>query len=184
MHHHKRQSETDANYSTIFSWWDKIFKSKSFFERKRNNDHMNPLNHVAIIMDGNGRWGLKYKNSRNAGHKAGLNTVEKIIKESIKNNGGSVTKESFEIYKADLGILSKYAAADTDLTLRICNLYLGKLRDEGLDKFFFEDEVMPIYREVTIPMEACGVDLDMELIEKTHKEISEDLNKNKEVVKK
>ena len=45
---------------------------------------MNPLNHVAIIMDGNGRWGLKYKNSRNAGHKAGLNTVEKIIKETIK----------------------------------------------------------------------------------------------------
>ena len=46
---------------------------------------MNPLKHVAIIMDGNGRWGLKYKNSRNAGHKAGLKTVEKIIKESIKN---------------------------------------------------------------------------------------------------
>ena len=46
---------------------------------------MNPLYHVAIIMDGNGRWGLKFKNSRNAGHKAGLNTVEKIIKESIKN---------------------------------------------------------------------------------------------------
>jgi undecaprenyl diphosphate synthase len=45
---------------------------------------MNPLNHVAIIMDGNGRWGLKYKNSRNAGHKAGLKTVEKIIKASIK----------------------------------------------------------------------------------------------------
>ena len=46
---------------------------------------MNPLNHVAIIMDGNGRWGLKRKNSRNAGHKAGLKTVEKIIKETIKN---------------------------------------------------------------------------------------------------
>ena len=46
---------------------------------------MNPLNHVAIIMDGNGRWGLKNKNSRNAGHEAGLNVVEKIIKESIKN---------------------------------------------------------------------------------------------------
>ena len=45
---------------------------------------MNPLNHVAIIMDGNGRWGIKNKNSRNAGHKAGLNTVEKIIKETIK----------------------------------------------------------------------------------------------------
>ena len=45
---------------------------------------MNLLNHVAIIMDGNGRWGLKHKNSRNAGHKAGLNTVENIIKQSIK----------------------------------------------------------------------------------------------------
>ena len=45
---------------------------------------MNPLNHVAIIMDGNGRWGLINKNSRNAGHKKGLDTVEKIIKESAK----------------------------------------------------------------------------------------------------
>ena len=46
---------------------------------------MNPINHVAIIMDGNGRWGLKHKNSRNAGHKAGLKTVEKIINITIKN---------------------------------------------------------------------------------------------------
>ena len=45
---------------------------------------MNPLNHVAIIMDGNGRWGLKNKNSRNAGHKKGLDTVENIIKESVE----------------------------------------------------------------------------------------------------
>ena len=45
---------------------------------------MNPLNHVAIIMDGNGRWGLKKKNSRNAGHRAGLKTIEKVIKETIK----------------------------------------------------------------------------------------------------
>ena len=45
---------------------------------------MNPLNHVAIIMDGNGRWGLKKKNSRNFGHKEGLNTIEKIITESLK----------------------------------------------------------------------------------------------------
>ena len=46
---------------------------------------MNPLNHVAIIMDGNGRWGLKNKNSRNAGHKEGLKTVESIIDSSIHN---------------------------------------------------------------------------------------------------
>jgi len=56
---------------------------------------MNPLKHVAIIMDGNGRWGLKHKNSRNAGHKAGLNTVEKIIKESIKNKIDFLTLYAF-----------------------------------------------------------------------------------------
>ena len=56
---------------------------------------MNPLCHVAIIMDGNGRWGLKNKNSRNAGHKAGLKTVEKIIKESIKNKIKYLTLYAF-----------------------------------------------------------------------------------------
>ena len=56
---------------------------------------MNPLNHVAIIMDGNGRWGLKYKNSRNAGHKEGLKTVEKIIKETIKNKIKYLTLYAF-----------------------------------------------------------------------------------------
>ena len=56
---------------------------------------MNSLNHVAIIMDGNGRWGLKYKNSRNAGHKAGLKTVEKVIKETIKNKIKFLTLYAF-----------------------------------------------------------------------------------------
>jgi len=56
---------------------------------------MNPLNHVAIIMDGNGRWGLKYKKSRNAGHKAGLATVEKVIKETIKNKIQYLTLYAF-----------------------------------------------------------------------------------------
>jgi undecaprenyl diphosphate synthase len=56
---------------------------------------MNPLNHVAIIMDGNGRWGLKYKSSRNEGHKAGLITVEKIIKESIKQRISFLTLYAF-----------------------------------------------------------------------------------------
>ncbi len=56
---------------------------------------MNLLNHVAIIMDGNGRWGLKYKNSRNAGHKEGLKTVEKIIKETINHKIKYLTLYAF-----------------------------------------------------------------------------------------
>ena len=56
---------------------------------------MNPLNHVAIIMDGNGRWGLKNKKSRNAGHKEGLKTVERIIKQSIKHRIKFLTLYAF-----------------------------------------------------------------------------------------
>ena len=56
---------------------------------------MNPLNHVAIIMDGNGRWGLKYRNSRNVGHKEGLKTVETIIRSSIKNRIKFLTLYAF-----------------------------------------------------------------------------------------
>ena len=56
---------------------------------------MNPIQHVAIIMDGNGRWGKKHKNSRNAGHRAGLNTVENIINSSIKNKIKYLTLYAF-----------------------------------------------------------------------------------------
>jgi len=56
---------------------------------------MNPLNHVAIIMDGNGRWGLKYKKSRNAGHKAGLITVKNIINETINQKIKFLTLYAF-----------------------------------------------------------------------------------------
>ena len=56
---------------------------------------MNPIKHVAIIMDGNGRWGLRKKKSRNLGHNAGLNTIEKIIKETIKNKIRFLTLYAF-----------------------------------------------------------------------------------------
>ncbi len=118
----------------------------------------------------------------------GLNIEEEAnkeqieLKKSIKENGGETTSFNYEIYKADVEILSKYGAADTDLTLRICNLYLKKLKEQELEKFFFEDEVMPIYREVTIPMEEYGVDLDIPLLEKTKKEINQDLEENRKIV--
>jgi len=47
---------------------------------------MKPGKHVAIIRDGNGRWGLKNKSARNEGHKAGLKTIDKIIKNTIEKN--------------------------------------------------------------------------------------------------
>jgi undecaprenyl diphosphate synthase len=56
---------------------------------------MNPLNHVAIIMDGNGRWGIKNKKSRNEGHKAGLKTIDKIIKKTIEKKIRFLTLYAF-----------------------------------------------------------------------------------------
>ena len=56
---------------------------------------MNPIKHVAIIMDGNGRWGIKNKGSRNAGHRAGLKSVESVIEETIKQKINHLTLYTF-----------------------------------------------------------------------------------------
>ena len=104
------------------------------------------------------------------------------LKASIEANGGSVTKENYEIYKADPHILAKYGAADTDLTLRIFHYYSKILENEGLEKFFYIDEVMPVYKEVTIPMQEAGVNLDIPLLEKTKAEITADMERYKKEV--
>ena len=103
------------------------------------------------------------------------NEEQIALKESIKLNGGSTTKESYEIFKADLELLSNYAAADTDLTLRVYTFFLDKLKEENLEKFFFEDEVMPVYREVTVPMEDHGIRLNIKLLEETKERITKEL---------
>ena len=56
---------------------------------------MNILNHVAIIMDGNGRWGLNKKNSRNYGHLQGIKAVETVIESSIKKKIPFITLYTF-----------------------------------------------------------------------------------------
>ena len=56
---------------------------------------MNELKHVAIIMDGNGRWGLKKKRSRNYGHLKGLKAEENVIKSSIKKQIPYLTLYTF-----------------------------------------------------------------------------------------
>mgnify|MGYP001252393176 FL=1 len=101
---------------------------------------MNPLNHVAIIMDGNGRWGIKHKKSRNAGHKEGLNTVEKIIKASIKNKIRFLTLYAFstENWKRPKNeITFLFDLLENFLTNKIKDLYEQniKLKIIGVKKF-------------------------------------------------
>ena len=92
---------------------------------------MNQIQHVAIIMDGNGRWGLKHKKSRNLGHKAGLNTVEKIIKETIKNKIKYLTlfafsTENWKRPKKEITYL--FNLLEEFLTKKIENLNKNKIR--------------------------------------------------------
>jgi undecaprenyl diphosphate synthase len=73
---------------------------------------MNPVKHVAIIMDGNGRWGVKHKQSRNAGHRAGLNTVDLIINHCINHKIKFLTlytfsSENWKRPKAEIAFLFK-----------------------------------------------------------------------------
>ena len=77
---------------------------------------MNPINHVAIIMDGNGRWGLKNKNSRNEGHKAGLLALEKIIRQTINQKIKYLTlyvfsTENWKRPKEEINFLFKFLKA-------------------------------------------------------------------------
>jgi len=118
----------------------------------------------------------------------GLNVEEEAneeqleLKASIKMNGGSTSKDNYEIFKADMEVLARYAAADTDLTLRIYHHFLAILKVEGLEKFFFEEEVMPVYREVTVPMEEHGIRLDIKLLQETRERITKDLAEQAEMV--
>ena len=102
---------------------------------------MNPINHVAIIMDGNGRWGLKNKRSRNLGHRAGLDTVEKIIKETLKSKIRYLTlytfsTENWKRPKKEINFL--FNLLETFLISKIDNLVINgiKLKIIGDQKLF------------------------------------------------
>jgi DNA polymerase I-like protein with 3'-5' exonuclease and polymerase domains len=132
-------------------------------------------------------FGLKsiaqmYQNELGLDVEQEANEEQIALKKSIAENNGQTTKSNFEIYKADFNILARYAAADTDLTLRVANLFMNRLREENLEKFFFEEEVMPVYKEVTVPMERRGIRLDLNLLEQTYKEIHDEMDSLKKEV--
>ena len=92
---------------------------------------MNPIKHVAIIMDGNGRWGIKNKGTRNSGHRAGLNTVEQIIEETIKNKINYLTlytfsTENWKRPKKEISFL--FTLLENFLTKKINNLIKNKIK--------------------------------------------------------
>ena len=103
---------------------------------------------------------------------------QRLMKESIKANGGSVK----EFYKADTELMAKYAIQDTCLTYKLMNYYLPQLEQEGLWDFFFNEEVMPLFKEVTVPMQKYGIPLNLKLLDTISSEINEDIEKLEEEI--
>lgn len=104
-------------------------------------------------------WGTDVKKEKEA------------MQASIKENGGT-TKEYF---KADSELIASYCVQDCLLTFRVYSYYHAELKRQGLEAFFFEQEVMPLYVNVTIPMEQTGVRLNMDLLKQSWREIDQDM---------
>lgn len=98
------------------------------------------------------------------------------LKESVIKNGGKWIKDQKDIYMGDLNIISKYACADVDLTLRLFEHNQKLLEKEGLLDFFYNQEVMPLQKYVTIRMEHRGVSLDLPRLQELHKQICQDID--------
>jgi DNA polymerase-1 len=135
-----------------------------------------PYLHADVMLmkhttDENFPFGLKECAAQEFGLSAKAEQEE--VKASIKANGGSAK----EFYKADPAILAKYCKQDVALTYRLYNVYTERLEAQGLTSFFYEDEVMPLYKLVTIPMEQQGIRLDVEAMLLQQELISADIKK-------
>ncbi len=112
---------------------------------------------LAHILDENKPVGLKDLGTRLLGEDAADEAAE--VKASVQANGGSITKDNYELYKADSAIIAKYGAKDAWMTYMLVFELLPRLADEGLEEFFFT-ESMPLLRGPTYEMNSTGLRLD------------------------
>lgn len=124
---------------------------------------------LAHLLDENRRVGLKELGATYFGE----NSTEesRIMKESVIANGGKLTRDCFELYKADAELIAKYGAQDALLTFKLFNVLVPNLYDQGLDTFFFEDETMPLLRGPTYQLNTVGLKIDQEYLIKLKKQL-------------
>ena len=124
-------------------------------------------------------FGLKdiaVKFAKELGYTKDPTKEKKALIESIHKVGGKTTKDCYELYKAPTEIIGDYCKQDCLLTLDVFNYFSQKLKDEGLEKFYYEEEVLPLYKEVSIPMMERGIKLDIPKIKQAKEEIKNDIN--------
>lgn len=115
---------------------------------------------LAHLLNENRRVGLKDLAASMFGENATIEQQE--MKASVLANGGKITKTDYEMYKADQLILGKYGAKDAWLTYMLFYALVPDLYKQGLDKFFYEDESMPLLRGPTYEQNNTGMSIDLQ----------------------
>lgn len=117
----------------------------------------------------------KYKVELGFDDQDASNQEQLALKDSVIANGGKWLKTQKDIYKGNWEIIGTYCCADVDMTIRLYNFLSVRLKEEQLEEFFYTDEVMPLYKLVTIRMESKGVHIDMPKLQKLQAEIKQDI---------
>ena len=117
----------------------------------------------------------KYKVELGFDDQDASNQEQLALKDSVIANGGKWLKTQKDIYKGDWELIGTYCCADVDMTIRLYNFLSVRLKEEELEKLFYTDEVMPLYKLVTIRMESKGVHIDMPKLQKLQAEIKQDI---------
>lgn len=98
------------------------------------------------------------------------------LEENVKANGGRFTKDHKDMYLADTEILGEYCCFDVILTLLLYKHFLPLIEKEGLSDLFFLDEIMPLYKEVTINMKRKGFPIDVSHFQTLKKDLEAEIN--------
>lgn len=113
---------------------------------------------LAHLLDENRLVGLKSLAKEEFGEDSTREAEE--MKASVIANGGIVTKDCYEMFKCDPMIMAKYGAMDALLTYRLFYVLVPRLYEQNLDKFFYEDESMPLLRGPTYELNTVGLKVD------------------------
>lgn len=113
---------------------------------------------LAHLLDENRRIGLKELAADAFG--ADIKAEQAEMKASVVANGGVLTKNKYEMYKADYNLLGRYGAQDAILTYRLFMKLVPELYEQGLDQFFYEDESMPLLKGPTYQLNNVGLQVD------------------------
>lgn len=135
---------------------------------------------LAHLLDENRRMGLKELGSIYFG--ADATEEQKLMKASVAANGGSLTKDNYEMYKADSQLMAKYGAKDAWMTYMLFLELVPELYEQSLDKFFYEEESMPLLKGPTYDLNNTGLQVDLNALTTLKKTLQAECLEAKEFI--